>query len=138
MNCSPAGSSVHRILRQEYWSGLPFPPSRDLPDPGIKPRSPALQADALLSEPPGKPDYNPDVSQGSTAISSVVCLTTVFPPPVCSLHPQVPGFIHDGFCQTLSRLSSRAFRSAPRFQFKCHPPEMSLNSEDEVCNVMTS
>ena len=41
--------------RQEYWSGLPFPSPGDLPDPGIKPRSPALQADALLSEPPGNP-----------------------------------------------------------------------------------
>ena len=37
--------------RQEYWSGLPFPSPGDLPDPGIKPRSPALQADALTSEP---------------------------------------------------------------------------------------
>ena len=41
--------------RQEYWSGLPFPSPGDLPDPGIKPRSPTLQADALTSEPPGKP-----------------------------------------------------------------------------------
>ena len=40
--------------RQEYWSELPFPSPGDLPDPGIKPRSPALQADALTSEPPGK------------------------------------------------------------------------------------
>ena len=40
--------------RQEYWSGLPFPSPGDLPDPGIEPRSPALQADALSSEPPGK------------------------------------------------------------------------------------
>ena len=40
--------------RQEYWSGLPFPSSGDLPNPGIEPRSPALQADALTSEPPGK------------------------------------------------------------------------------------
>ena len=38
--------------RQEYWSGLPFPPG-DLPNPGIEPGSPALQADALPSEPPG-------------------------------------------------------------------------------------
>ena len=37
--------------RQEYWSGLPFPSPGDLPDPGIEPRSPALQADALTSEP---------------------------------------------------------------------------------------
>ena len=35
--------------RQEYWSGLPFPSPRELPNPGIKPRSPALQADALPS-----------------------------------------------------------------------------------------
>ena len=41
--------------RQEYWNELPFPPPGDLPDPEIKPRSPALQADALTSEPPGKP-----------------------------------------------------------------------------------
>ena len=41
--------------RQEYWSGLPFPPPGDLPDLGIKPGSPALQADALPSEPPDKP-----------------------------------------------------------------------------------
>ena len=40
--------------RQEYWSGLPFPSPGDLPDLGIKPGSPALQADALTSEPPGK------------------------------------------------------------------------------------
>ena len=40
--------------RQEYWSGLPFPSPEDLPDPGIKPRSPALQADTLPTEPPGK------------------------------------------------------------------------------------
>ena len=41
--------------RQEYWSGLPFPSPGDLPDPGIKPGSPGLEADALTSEPPGKP-----------------------------------------------------------------------------------
>ena len=41
--------------RQEYWSGLPFPSPGDLPDPGMEPRSPTLQADALTSAPPGKP-----------------------------------------------------------------------------------
>ena len=39
--------------RQEYWNGLPFPSPGDLPDPGTEPGSPALQADALTSEPPG-------------------------------------------------------------------------------------
>jgi len=43
--------------RQEYWTGVPCPSPGDLPDPGIEPRSPALQADSLLSEPPGKPVY---------------------------------------------------------------------------------
>ena len=41
--------------RQEYYSGLPFPSPRDLPNVGIEPGAPALQADALLSEPPGNP-----------------------------------------------------------------------------------
>ena len=44
--------------RQEYWSGQPFPSPRDLPNPGIEPGSPALQADALSSEPP----YDPTVA----------------------------------------------------------------------------
>ena len=42
--------------RQEYWSGLPFPSPGDLPDPGFEPRCPALQADTLPPEPPGKPE----------------------------------------------------------------------------------
>ena len=49
------------FFRQEYWSGLPFSSSVDLPDPGIKPpspMSPALQIDPLSSEPSGKPQYN--------------------------------------------------------------------------------
>ena len=41
--------------RQKYWSVLPFPSPGDLPDPGIKPRSPALQADSLPTEQQGKP-----------------------------------------------------------------------------------
>ena len=41
--------------RQEYWSGLPCPLPGDLPNPGIKPRSPILQANSLPPEPPGKP-----------------------------------------------------------------------------------
>ena len=44
--------------RQEYWSGLPLPSPGDLPNPGMEPRSPALQADALTSEPPGKPNVH--------------------------------------------------------------------------------
>ena len=40
---------------QEYWSGLPFPPLGDLPNPGIKPTSPALAGGFFTTEPPGKP-----------------------------------------------------------------------------------
>ena len=43
--------------RQEHWSGLPFPSPADLPHSRIEPGSPALQADSLLSEPPGKPSF---------------------------------------------------------------------------------
>ena len=51
MDSSPPGSSVHVILQATVgWSGLPFPSTGDLPDPGIEPESPALQADSLPSE----------------------------------------------------------------------------------------
>ena len=47
MDCSLGSSSVHGISQQEDWSGLPFPPPGDLPNPGIEPGSPPLQADSL-------------------------------------------------------------------------------------------
>ena len=52
VDCSPPVSSA--FSRQEYWSGLPFPSPGDIPSPRIQPRCPALQADSLPSEPPGK------------------------------------------------------------------------------------
>ena len=55
MDYSPQGSSVVGFPRQEFWRAVPFPSPWDLPNPGIKPGSPSLQADSLLSEPPGKP-----------------------------------------------------------------------------------
>ena len=55
MDYSLPGSSVHGFLQQENWNGQPFPSPGDLPNPGIEPRSPALQADSLTSEPPVKP-----------------------------------------------------------------------------------
>ena len=61
--------------RQEYWSGLPFPSPGDLPDPGIEPRSPTLQADALTSAPPGKHG----VTQLNASVS--VCLRSPFRTP---------------------------------------------------------
>ena len=103
------------FFRQEYWSGLPFPSpgekedSGDLPDPGIEPRSPALQADTLLAEPPGRsherfygleglgldPAKRPGPAQRAPALEGAggLCLrsgTVLNPPPstpqpVCSL-----------------------------------------------------
>ena len=57
IHCRPPGSPVHRISRQEYWSGLSFPSPGDLPNPEMEPVSPeplAFQADSLPAEPLGK------------------------------------------------------------------------------------
>ena len=53
MECTQPGFTVHGIPRQEYWSELPFPSLGYLHNPGIEPKSPALQADSLLSDLPG-------------------------------------------------------------------------------------
>ena len=63
--------------RQEYWSGLPFPSPADLPDPGIKPRSPS-QADALTSEPPGKLTFKVRVLAILTSYSDFLDLSLVY------------------------------------------------------------
>ena len=62
--------------RQEYWSGLPFPSLGDLPDPGMEPRSPALQADSLLSKPPGTPHVNQNDSQHPAAVPRLCQIRT--------------------------------------------------------------
>ena len=54
MDCSPPGSSVHGILQARILEWVAIPSPGDLPDPGIEPWSPALQADSLPSELPGK------------------------------------------------------------------------------------
>ena len=60
---SPLPVGFHR---HEYWSGLPVPAPRDLPNPGIEPGSPALEADTSTSEPPGKPTSIPTNETGQT------------------------------------------------------------------------
>ena len=57
IDCSPPSSSVHGFPTQEYCSGLPFPPPVDLPNTGIEPVTPTLQADSSLFESPGKYTY---------------------------------------------------------------------------------
>ena len=63
--------------RQEYWSGLPFASPGDIPNPGIEPRSPALQADALSSEPPGKPcrQYCLQIEKAREFQKNIFCFT---------------------------------------------------------------
>ena len=65
-------SPWNELSRPEYWSGQPFPSPGDLPNPGIEPRSPALQVDALPAEPPGKPK--------STGVGSLFLLQWIFQP----------------------------------------------------------
>ena len=69
--------------RQECWSGLAFPPPRDLPNPGIEPGSPALQADSVPSEPLGKPQcvFLFTVTSRCFLSGSSQCSD-----PLCSLH----------------------------------------------------
>ena len=55
MDCSLPGSSVHGILQTKILEWVAFHSPRDYPNPGTEPRSPALKAESLLSEPPGKP-----------------------------------------------------------------------------------
>ena len=71
--------------RQEYWSGLPCPPPEDLPNPGIKLRSPASQADSFLSEPPGKP-YN---SKSEVKVKSLSCVQLFVTPWTVAYHVKI-------------------------------------------------
>ena len=57
IDCSPPGSSVHRLLQAITLEWVPFPSPRDHLNPGTEPRPPELQADSLPSEPPGKSIY---------------------------------------------------------------------------------
>ena len=81
---SPPGSSSIGFPRQKYWSGLPLPSPKDLPDPGIEPQSPTLEAESLLFEPLGKPKqliYILQKEKSSHFLSPVVLLmlwTVVF------------------------------------------------------------
>ena len=71
MNCSLLGSSVYGILQARILEWVAMPSSRGFPDPGMEPRSPTLQADCLLSEPPGKPK--------NTGVGSLSLLQGNFP-----------------------------------------------------------
>ena len=71
--------------KQECWNGLPFPSPGDLPDPGIKPGSPALQPDALPSEPPGKPKVSTGawIYLWAFCFVLLICISVFVPVPYC-------------------------------------------------------
>ena len=78
MDCSPQAPLSMGFSRQEYWSGLPFPSPGDLPNPGIEPGPPALQADSLPSEAPGKPRVR-RVQQNSKGVILMICSVSFLP-----------------------------------------------------------
>ena len=73
MDCSCKASVPMELSMQESWSRLPFPPPGDLSDPGIEPRSPALQADSLPSEPLGNPQITQNVYINTKIYIHIVC-----------------------------------------------------------------
>ena len=77
--CDPMDLSME-FFRPEYWSGQPFPSPEDLPNPGIEPRSSALQADSLPTKPQGKPR--------NTGVGSLFLLQGIIPTQESNLgHP---------------------------------------------------
>ena len=102
MDCRLSGSYVHGFSRQEYWSGLPFPFPGDLPDPGIKPGFPAFQADALTSEPPGKPQTPVEVMKVTVTCfkrSHAFTATLSDPNPAAGYHQPIPPLATPGHSQ---------------------------------------
>ena len=73
-----------KFSRQEYWNGLPCPPPEDLPNPGIEPRSPASQADSLLSEPLGKPIFEASLFNYGFSASEISVFFLQFREAPCS------------------------------------------------------
>ena len=97
--------------RQEYQSRLSFPPPGDLPDPGIEPRYPTLQADTLPSEPPGEPTPNSFLSLTSYPSGTLIGSTfKIYPKfsyclPLLLLSPWLETFIsHQYYCQVFQLL----------------------------------
>ena len=117
MNYIPPGSSVHGFSRQEWWSGLPFPPPGDLSNLGIQPRSPSLQADSLP-----KQTFNLSVQLSSVAQS---CLTLRHPmncsTPGLQVHHQLPEFTQTHVHQVGNAIQPSHPLSSP------YPPALSLS-----------
>ena len=113
--------------RQECWSGLPFPSPGDLPDPGIKPGSPALQVDSLLSEPPGKPCVND--GQVKEPLPLRICTAPEGSHSSGYTGQQGPGLSTQSYC------SSAAKRDSPPRPPPIHPipPSVLLSNPHGQC-----
>ena len=81
MDCNHQAPLSTVFSRQKYWSGLPCPPSGDLPDPGIEPRSPGQQADSLPLSHQGSPKLGyPQINWDSCSPSCRASFNYCFPP----------------------------------------------------------
>ena len=96
-----------KFSRQEYWTGLPYRSPGDLPDPGIKPRSPTLQAHTLPSEPPGKPMKIENMHRQITCTE----IETVFKNLPTNKSPGPDGFTGE-FCETFRKSSKILYKIA--------------------------
>ena len=86
MDCSPPGSSVHKIFRTRILMWLPFPSAGDLLNLGIQPASPASAGGFFITEPPGMPGYPGSIPSWGTKISQVVVLSAS---PGCTVRVRV-------------------------------------------------
>ena len=109
--------------RQQCWSGLPFPSPGDLPDPGIKPRSPTSQTDALPSEPPGKSKN----SQKTVHFGQRSRKGGPSRPQCESLRFSLVPFLSLGSAQRLYPGAVRAARLRRWFQWSCYLKEQEKN-----------
>ena len=99
--------------RQEYWDGVPCPPPGDLPSPGTKPRSPALQEDSLLSKSPGKPK--------NTGVGSLSLLQGIF----------LTQELNQGLLQCRQILYQLSYQGSPRYKRWHMGKELASNAEDQ-------
>ena len=111
MNCSPPGTHIHGILQAGILGRVDVSLSRDLPNPGIEPGSPALQVDSLPSEPPGKHICQLCMHAKLLNLCLTLCNTMDCSPPGSSAH----GFLQARILKWVTLPSSRG-SSQPRDQ----------------------
>ena len=99
--------------RQEYWSGLPFPSPVDLPNPGIKPKSPISQADSFLREPPGKPSQFSDIIKIQLLLGRKLRHTIPYPRPLFA-SPEKHLWVVSDYEKSFSIILQTVLKSSPQ------------------------